>query len=264
VTGDPGLCAAAVALAAALLIAPSSPRRRLTPRLRRSSARPLLVIAVAGAAIAALCVPVTTSLTAGLAGGTLLLRHRRNVARRRAAQESGTLQDALDVLVGELRVGAHPVRAFDIAAAETSGVVASAFRSVAARAVLGGDVAAGLRAVSGRSALAQEWDRLAVFWQLAARHGLAISTLMRAAQVDIVERQRFYSQLSAGMAGARATAVILAGLPVLGVVLGELIGAAPVAFLAGGGLGGLLLVAGVGLLCAGLWWADRITDRLTT
>jgi tight adherence protein B len=263
-TGDPGLCAAAVALAAALLIAPASPRRRLLARQRHQHGRPLLVITAVGGVIAALCVPVTTTVAALLAGGTLLLRRRRQVVRRRAAQEARALQDALDVLVGELRVGAHPVRAFDTAAAESGGGVASAFRSVAARAVLGGDVPAGLRAVAARSALTHEWDRLAVFWQLAAQHGLAISTLMRAAQVDIVERQRFYAQLSAGMAGARATAVILAGLPVLGVALGELIGAAPVAFLFGGGMGGVLLVVGVALLCAGLWWAERITDRPAT
>jgi tight adherence protein B len=263
-TAHPGLSVAAVALATALLVAPASPRRRLIPQRRRSPARLLFVSVVVILPPAALCVPMTTSLAAALAGGTLLLRHRRHVARRRAAQEARTLQDGLDVLVGELRVGAHPVRAFEIAAAEAGGGVGAAFRSVAARAGLGADVSAGLRAVSARSALTQEWDRLAVFWQLAAQHGLAISTLMRAAQVDIVERQRFYSQLSAGMAGARATAVILAGLPVLGVVLGELIGAAPVAFLLGGGTGGLLLVAGVALLCAGLWWAERITDRVTT
>ena len=174
------------------------------------------------------------------------------------------LQGALETLVGELRIGAHPVRAFDTAAQETGGVVGAALRSVAARAGLGADVSAGLREVAARSALSHEWDRLAVFWQLATRHGLAVSDLMRAAQLDIVERQRYYARLDAGMAGARATAAILAVLPVLGVVLGQLIGAEPLTFLIGGGVGGALLIVGVALLCAGLWWADRITDRLTS
>ena len=61
-------------------------------------------------------------------------------------------------------------------------------------------------------------------WQLASDHGLAIATLMRAAQRDIAERQRFSAKVTSGMAGARATAAILAGLPVLGVLLGQLIG----------------------------------------
>lgn len=254
----------AMALAMALLITPASPGRRLLPRRRRTGTRPLVIAAAVAAAAGASCVPPTTSLAAALAVGTVALRHRRHRARRRVADEGRVLQGALEILVGELRVGAHPVRAFDIAAEETGGAVGAALRSVAARAGLGADVSAGLRAVAARSVLTHEWERLAVFWQLAAQHGLAIATLMRAAQLDIVERQRFYARIEAGMAGARATAVILAGLPVLGVVLGQLIGAAPVAFLSGGGAGGLLLIIGVALLCAGLWWADRITDRMTT
>jgi tight adherence protein B len=85
---------------------------------------------------------------------------------------------------------------------------------------------------------------------------------MRAVQTDIAERQRFSARVQAGMAGARATATILAGLPLVGVALGELIGAAPVSFLTGSTAGGWLLVAGVALVCCGLLWADRITDRL--
>jgi tight adherence protein B len=88
-----------------------------------------------------------------------------------------------------------------------------------------------------------------------------MSTLMRAAQRDIVERQRFSGQVMSAMAGARATAAILAGLPVLSVVLGQLIGAEPVAFLLAGHVGGWLLVVGVTLVCGGLLWSDRITDR---
>ncbi|MET0704671.1 MAG: type II secretion system F family protein [Mycobacterium sp.] len=259
-----GLPVAAVALAAAVLVVPVSPRHRLVRYRRRGGARPVIAVVALVAVGAAWCVPLTTSIAVALAVGTVALRHRRQVAKRRAADEGRALQSGLEILVGELRIGAHPVRAFDIAADETGGTVGAAFRSVAARAGLGADVAAGLRAAATRSALTHEWDRLAVCWQLAAQHGLAVSTLMRAAQLDIVERQRFYAQVQAGMAGARATAVILAGLPVLGVGLGELIGAAPVAFLSGGGGGGLLLVIGVALLCAGLWWADRITDRPTT
>ncbi len=64
------------------------------------------------------------------------------------------------------------------------------------------------------------------------------------------------------MAGARATATILAALPVLGVLLGQLIGARPLSFLLSGHAGGWLLVVGSMLACVGLLWSDRITDRL--
>jgi tight adherence protein B len=86
---------------------------------------------------------------------------------------------------------------------------------------------------------------------------------MRAAQRDIAERQRFSARLASGMAGARATAAILAGLPVLGLLLGQLIGARPLGFLLGGHAGGWLLVVGLTLACGGLMWSDRITDRVT-
>ena len=82
---------------------------------------------------------------------------------------------------------------------------------------------------------------------------------MRAAQRDVAERQRFSSRVNAGMAGARTTATMLAGLPVLGIGLGQLIGAEPMRFLLSGGPGGWLLVVGVALGCAGLLWSDRIT-----
>jgi tight adherence protein B len=176
-------------------------------------------------------------------------------------RESQELETAIDVLVGELRVGAHPASAFAVAAEETDGPVAGACRAVAARARLGADVTAGLRGVAKTSALPGHWDRLAVCWQLAADHGLAMSTLMRTAQRDIAERQRFSGQVRSGMAGARATAAVLASLPVLSVVMGELIGARPVAFLLGGRLGGVLLVVGLTLVCGGLLWSDHITDR---
>ena len=38
-------------------------------------------------------------------------------------------------------------------------------------------------------------------------------------------------------------------------------GAAPLVFLTAGGLGGVLLVLGVLLVCTGLLWADRITGQ---
>lgn len=171
------------------------------------------------------------------------------------------MASALTVVIGELRVGAHPLRAFTVAGAESAGEVGEKLRLVAARARLGADVPAGIRAAAATSSVPACWERLAVFWQLAAEYGLALSTLMGAAQRDITERQRFSERMHAALAGARATATILALLPAFGIVLGELIGANPVGFLLAGGPGGWLLIAGVGLICIGLLWSDRIVDR---
>jgi tight adherence protein B len=121
-----------------------------------------------------------------------------------------------------------------------------------------------MRSVARRSPLPAHWERLAVYWQLAQTHGLAIAALMQTAQRDIVERERFSARVDAGLAGARTTAAVLAGLPVMGVVLGQLLGADPVGFLLSGGAGGWLLVVGVALACVGLAWSDRITTRVLT
>jgi tight adherence protein B len=261
--------AAALLLSLALVVFSSSPRHRLVPSAgipRRATAGPRAIGCIAACAVvaAAVLLPLTTVLAVAVVGATGGLRHRRRRRIRRVLDEGRTLETALDVLVGELRVGSHPVRAFCVAADETVGAVADSLRAVAARARLGADVTAGLRAAARSSALPAHWDRLAVCWQLAGDHGLAIATLMRAAQRDIAERQRFSARVSSSMAGARATAAILAGLPVLGVLMGQLIGASPLSFLLSGHAGGWLLVVGSALACGGLLWSDRITDRLAS
>ncbi|WP_039890608.1 type II secretion system F family protein [Mycobacterium xenopi] len=262
-----GPAAAALTLSLAVAVLPSSPRARLAPGSppdRQSCRRWAGWTAGCAAAVAAVLLPLTTALATAVVGATVALRYRRHRHGRLGVDESRSLEAALDVLVGELRTGAHPVQAFSVAAAETGGIVADRFHTVAARARLGADVAAGLRSAARSSAMPAHWDRLAVCWQLAAEHGLAMSALMRAAQRDIAERHRFSAQVRARMAGARATAAILAGLPVLGVLLGQLIGAQPLRFLLGGHAGGWLLVVGTMLVCGGLLWSDRITDRVAS
>ena len=255
---------AALALSAAVLVSPASPRRRLArPDRSRTRLSPRVagwcaVCAVAGGAV---LLPLTTVLATAVLAATGGLRYRRRRRSRRGMDEGRQLETAIDVLVGELRVGAHPAQAFAVAADETAGPVADSCRAVAARARLGADVTAGLRSVAETSALPAQWDRLAVCWELASEHGLAMSTLMRAAQRDIAERQRFSGHVTSAMAGARATAAILAGLPMLSVLFGQLIGADPAPFLLAGHAGGWLLVVGVTLVCSGLLWSDRITDR---
>lgn len=253
---------AATALSAAVLMLPSSSRRRLIPTAHRtlpSQVVPLTLACPLAAGVVFLS--FTTVLAIIVVAATTSLRFRRRRRSERGIHESRSMETAIDVLSGELQIGAHPATAFAVAAEETAGPVGASCRAVAARARLGADVAAGLRGVAETSALAAQWERLAVCWQLATDHGLAMSPLMRAAQRDIAERQRFSGQVRSAMAGARATATILAALPVLSVLMGQLIGARPLPFLLGGGLGGWLLVVGLTLICGGLLWADRITDR---
>lgn len=251
---------AALLLAAALLTAP--PHRRFPRPQRGLPAIPLAVPAGAVLLIAGAAAPAWGVAVAALAAMVQWRRRRARLHRIRRG-EGEAMTAALETLVGELRVGAHPLRAFTTAAAEADGTVGAALRTVTSRVALGADVAAGLRTVAAHSAVPFYWDRIAVFWRLASDHGLAMSALMRAAQRDIVDRQRFSARVQAGLAGARATAAILAGLPVLGILLGQLIGARPVEFLQGSVVGEWLLLAGVGFIIAGVLWSDRIVDRLS-
>jgi tight adherence protein B len=67
--------------------------------------------------------------------------------------------------------------------------------------------------------------------------------------------------VNARMAGPRASATVLALLPVLGVVLGEAMGAHPIQVLADTPLGQALLIVGTTLICAGIQWSAYLTQR---
>ncbi|KRE28023.1 hypothetical protein ASG82_09595 [Mycobacterium sp. Soil538] len=254
-------------LALAVLVAPSTSRGRapvLVAAQRRRRRLPVAAWGILGCLTVSAVLPPSAVVSAAVMLGVIVLRRRARRRRRDAVEEATALQGALDVLVAELRVGAHPVAAMRVAARESDGRVTGSFGAVAARALLGADVAAGLRAEARFSLAPGHWDRLAVCWQLAQTHGLAIATLMQAAQRDLGERERFRSRVDAGMAGARATGSVLAGLPLLGVLLGCAIGADPLGFLFSSGPGGWLLCLGTLLVGAGLLWSDRITARVLT
>ncbi|MDT2004375.1 secretion protein F [Rhodococcus opacus] len=185
---------------------------------------------------------------------------RRSLARAKDA-ELRVILSSLEVVTAELRVGAHPAAACETAAEESAGSVSAAFRAASARSRLGGSAAEGFRIAD--SHVGTELGRIADIWAVAETHGLALAELLEAAREDLFGRSRFRLRTEAALAGARATATVLAGLPILGVGLGQMMGASPLTVLFGGGIGGILLLVGAGLVCAGLLWTDRITGRVT-
>lgn len=254
---------AAVILAIVALVLPGPPIARL--HLSRSSlCRPRirLYLGAAGVMFCILRLPVHAVAAIAIALVVCGFRYRKRKARRNFHAASSQLVHALEIVVAELRVGAHPAEAFAIAGTESSGEVGEILRAVSSRADLGGDVVNGLTVASRRSVIADQWDRLATCWRLAQHNGLPIGLLIAAAQRDIAERQRFSAQVEADLAGPRATAVTLAALPVFGVALGQLVGANPMQLLFDGGVGGWLLIVGVLLAGLGLLWSDRIAEQV--
>ncbi|WP_063025202.1 type II secretion system F family protein [Nocardia niwae] len=201
-------------------------------------------------------------LAACMIAGTVGVRARRAARERRRNVEQAHLLDALEAVIAELRVGAHPSAAAASAAREVQGESAHAFAVGAARSRLGGSAAEGLRRPD--SPIATEFARVAGAWQVAEQHGLALAELLSAARTDLAGRLRFHGRTTAALAGARATAAVLACLPFLGIALGQMMGAAPLHVLFVSSAGTVLLPLGAGLACAGLLWTDVITRKVLT
>ncbi|MEV6324346.1 type II secretion system F family protein [Nocardia sp. NPDC051787] len=262
------MTAAMVCLALALVAVPAPGSRRRFARMfvgrgeRRRLAWSTMARAGAIAGVVAVLVPLGPGpfLAASMIAGTLGLRVRRSARDRRRNVERGYLLEALEAVIGELRVGAHPSTAAEVAAREVPGESARVFAVGAARSRLGGSAAEGLR--RPESLVAEELSRIAGAWQVAEQHGLALAELLSAARTDLTERIRFHGRTTAALAGARATAAVLACLPCLGIALGQMMGASPLHVLFASSAGRVLLPLGTGLACAGLLWTDGITRKV--
>jgi tight adherence protein B len=270
------LSLAVATLAAAVLCWPAGAGRgRLTALHRRRWRVPhgatgstwvrqlCLVLSILAAGIGALLAGPGGGLAAAMMTGTANARWRAGRDRKAAATAAIGLSDALGMLVAELRAGAHPSDAARAAVAGSSdgapeGVAATrALSAAAAAARLGGDVPAALRS-AGPAQLRPWLDRLAMAWSLADRYGIPLADLIDAVRSDTEQRVRFTAEVQARLAGPRATAAVLAGLPLLGLVLGHAVGAAPLRVLSETSAGQGLLVIGTGLACAGVLWSARL------
>ncbi|WP_316573342.1 type II secretion system F family protein [Nocardia canadensis] len=254
-------CAAAV-----LMLPAAGDRRRFRRLFDVGGARAVRRIPVTwcvgiGLGCMAFAWGVGTGLAVLMVGVTVAVRNRRGRGERVRRAECGHLLAGLEAVVGELRVGAHPSAAAEAAAAESRGEAARVLAISAGRSRLGGSGADGW--LHPESPVAEELSRVATAWRVAEEHGLALAELLSAARTDLLGRIRFRDRTEAALAGARASASVLAGLPLVGIGLGQLMGAAPLSVLFGSTVGELLLPLGAGLACCGLLWTDVITRRGT-
>ncbi|MGQ5264391.1 hypothetical protein ACTWLT_26945 [Micromonospora sp. ZYX-F-536] len=197
----------------------------IPPRAPRSPARMLLLVGLLGAGVGAvLAGPVAAVAVA--AYGTLavraLLRWRTNRHVERIRRRG---LDQLCGLAADLRAGLPVPPVVEIASAGGP----DRLRQLTSAAV-----------------------------RLADRTGAPLADLVERIEADARATDRGLAAAAAQAAGARATAWLLAALPIGGIGLGYGIGVDPVAVLLHSTVGGVCAVLAVALQVLGLFWAERL------
>lgn len=249
------LAAVCAALAAALAVPRTRPR--LPPpeggRGRWLSLTTLATGALVAATVAA--VSPRLALLSVLAGAVMLgvLRSLRRGRQARGAAATGArVVELCDALQAELAAGQTAGQALDRAAVEWSFV-----GPVARAAASGGDVVGALRDLAsapGAGAL----RLVAAAWQVSHRTGHGLADALGRVAEDLRAAEQTRRVVAGELASARATARLLAGLPVVALAMGAGAGAAPWAFLVGHPVGLACLSGGLGLGYVGLTWVDAL------
>lgn len=225
---------------------------------------PVAVAAIVGGVIGLTTAGLAGALPAALAAATAVSRWQARRRQARSLAVAADLAAVLGLLTAELRAGAHPATAAEHAASDAAPITAAVLTSVAATARLCGDVPQVLRRqAQAVPVLQQPLDQLAAAWTLAERHGIPLADVLDTVRGDLDHRVRARRRLHASLAGPRATAAVLACLPVLGLLLGQAVGAQPWRVLTETAAGQALLVIGVTLICAGLTWSARLVAGVT-
>lgn len=212
-----------------------------------------LLALLAACAVLALRPPVRLSSRASAAAGRLSA-WRPPVRRRTSATRRTAELEWLDALAAELAAGSDPLAA--LAIVPGSAVVCP---SALAAARGGGDVGRALVVDGERSPTVRA---AAACWEVAAASGAGLASSLTVLADAARESERVRAELEAGLAEPRATALVLAFLPLLGVGLGAALGAEPLPWLLGSAVGRLALLAGLALEVAGAGWSWRIATSL--
>lgn len=257
-TGSVLVAVTVTALAAALLLpgpAPS-PRARTAGRARLV----LPVTAVVGAVVVAgqprVALLGCVAVVAGIAALRLV---RRRADGRRADAHRARAVELCDALQAELAAGQTAEQALDRAAEEWP-LVAPAARAAAS----GGDVAGSLRELAAEPGAAS-LRVVAAAWQVAHRTGHGLADALGRVAEDLRAAEQTRRIVTGELASARATARLLAALPVLVLAMGSGAGGSPWSFLLGTPAGLACLVLGLALGYAGLAWVEalaRDVDRI--
>jgi tight adherence protein B len=207
------------------------------------------------AAVVGLAVPprhwLATGVVASAGIGVAVLARRarqRRVVGLRRCEAQGFCED----LAAELAAGLPAGRSLDSATARRPG-----YERVAAAHRLGGSVPDALRELAGDPG-AEDLRLVAAAWQVGQHSGAGLAVTLAGVAGSIRERQSTRRVVESELASARATARLVAGLPLLTLALGSGAGGNPYAFLLLSPLGLACLAGGLALGFAGLAWIEAI------
>lgn len=164
--------------------------------------------------------------------------------------------DVCDVLAAELAAGRPPGTALAVAGDRWPPLLPAVEAHH-----LGADVPHALREVAlARPGAADLWW-VAGAWQVAHHSGHGLAAALERTAAGLRARRRTRRLVDSELASARATARLVACLPLAVLVMGSGAGSDPWGFLLGTPAGGVCGVAGLVLLALGLWWIERLADR---
>ena len=204
------------------------------------------IAVVTGAAVGTVVAGPVAGLVLAVYGALGARAVVRRAARRRLAAVRSRSLDDLNALAADLRAGLAigPL-------AVVPGLPASA---------AGGPEH---EAVPGHGFDSRLAELTAAVWRLAEQTGAPAADLVERIEADARAGDRSRATATAQAAGAQATALLLAGLPVGGIALGYGIGVDPLQVLLHTPLGAACAVVAVLLQCGGLLWADRLSNGPT-
>lgn len=256
--------AAAVAVALAVVGLGRPPR---TVRLGSSASTSAAIRSRPGWSIAAL---IGTALVAArvspvemfLAVGSAVCAQRLVRRHRETADRAATATAVVEVtyaLAAELRAGRTTAESL-LAVTDLAGPLTTALRAAHGAVAVGADAAAELAAAASVSG-AERLAPVAAAWAVATASGGQVAIVLERLAAAMDDEDELRREIDAALAGPKATMVLLAGLPVLGLLLGQSVGAHPLQLLVHHAIGWGLLTSAICLDVVGVLVMRAIVSR---